>query len=321
MSCGKSSDALEFLCIAGPTAAGKTALSLLVAEELDAEIVSMDSRQIYRGMDVGTAKATARERTAVPHHGLDIRTPGERYSAGAFARDARRWIAAIRARERLPLLVGGTGFFLRALTEPLFPEPPLEPSRRAAAEAALDAMSVAELARWVAVLDPGRAGVAAEGGRRRMTRTILIALLTGRPLSWWHRRRAADGRALAGLVCLVEVPREVLDARIARRVREMVEAGFVEEVAALIGAGWTRADPGMNGVGYREIADHLEGRISREEAVARTLVATRRYARRQMTWFRHQLGSRTVRIDGTAPLEVQRDCVTRAWRETTASAP
>ncbi len=321
MSCGTSSGAPEFLAITGPTGAGKTALSLLVARELDAEIIAMDSRQVYRGMDIGTAKATAGERAAVPHHGLDIRSPGERYSAGAFGRDARRWIAAIRARGRVPLLVGGTGFFLRVLTEPLFREPPLEGGRRAEMEAALDGLSAAELERWVRALDPRRAEVAAAGGRQRMTRTLLIALLTGRPLSWWHRRGAEGQRALAGVVCLVEVPREVMDGRIARRVREMVEAGFVDEVGALMEAGWTRGDPGMDGVGYREMADHLEGRITLEEAVERTRVATRQYARRQATWFRHQLGPGTVKVDGTAPLEAQCARVARAWREGIATAP
>ena len=320
MSCATSSDAPEFLAIAGPTGAGKTALSLLVARELDAEIVSMDSRQVYRGMDIGTAKATPRERGGVPHHGLDLVDPGERYGAGAFARDARRWIAAIRARGRVPLLVGGTGFFLKVLGEPLFAEPPLEPVRRAALEAALDAMPGPELARWVRALDPERAEVAVAGGRRRMARTVLIALLTGRPLGWWHRRPAGE-RALVGVVCLVEVPRGVLDARIARRVREMVEAGFAEEVAGLLRAGWTRDDPGMNGVGYREMAAHLEGRIALEEAIERTRVATRRYARRQATWFRHQLGADTVKVDGTAPLRAQCARVARVWRERTAGTP
>ncbi len=321
MSCGTSSDAPEFLCIAGATGAGKTALSLPVARELDAEIISMDSRQIYRGMDIGTDKAAPHERAGVPHHGLDIRSPGERYSAGAFARDARRWIAGIRARGRVPLLVGGTGFFLRALTEPLFAEPPLEPARRAAAEAALEALSGAELERWVRVLDPERAGVAVQGGRQRMIRTLLVALLTGRSLSWWHRRPRAGESAPAGVMCVVEVPREVLDARIARRIREMVAAGFAGEVAGLMADGWTRADPGMDGVGYREMADHLEGRITLEDAVERTRLATRQYARRQVTWFRHQLGPGTVRVDGTAPLEAQCTRVVRAWRERTASSP
>ncbi|MYI07284.1 MAG: tRNA (adenosine(37)-N6)-dimethylallyltransferase MiaA, partial [Gemmatimonadetes bacterium] len=211
----------SFLAITGPTGAGKTALSLHVARALGGEIISMDSRQIYRGMDIGTAKATPEQRAEVPHHGIDIADPGERYSAGAFGRDARRWIAAIRARGRVPLLVGGTGFFLKAVTEPLFAQPDLDGERRAAVESALAGLPRTELARWVRALDPQRAGVAIAGGRQRMTRTVLIALLTGRPLSWWHSRRNAEAEPLEGVVCVVAVPREVLDERIGRRVRAM----------------------------------------------------------------------------------------------------
>ena len=342
MSCGTSSGAAEpgvprpgpagpvgtaaavpavFLAVTGPTGAGKTALSLLAARELGGEIVSMDSRQIYRGMDIGTAKATPRERAAIPHYGLDIRDPGERYSAGAFGRDARRWIADIRARGRVPLLVGGTGFFLKVLTEPIFREPPLDPVRRAATEAALEGLSGAELKRWVRALDPARAEVAVAGGRQRMTRALLIAFLTGHPLSSWHRRHPTGARPLSGLVCVVDVPRPVLDERIGRRVRAMVEAGFAEEVAGLLRAGHTRDDPGLNGVGYREMVDHLDGRSTLDEAVERTRAATRQYARRQATWFRHQLGPGTVEVDGTAPLQAQCARVVEAWRTRTARAP
>ncbi len=310
----------SFLAITGPTGAGKTALSLQVARALGGEIISMDSRQIYRGMDIGTAKATPEQRAEVPHHGIDIADPGERYSAGAFGRDTRRWIAAIRARGRVPLLVGGTGFFLKAVTDPLFAEPDLDGERRAAAESALAGLPRTELARWVWALDPQRAGVAIAGGRQRMTRTVLIALLTGRPLSWWHSRRNTEAEPLEGVVCVLEVPREVLDERIGRRVRAMVEAGFADEVAALLRAGCSRDDPGLNGVGYREMADCVEGRVTLEEAARRTRAATRRYARRQATWFRHQLGPGTVRVDGTAPIEAQCARVAEAWRARAGSS-
>ena len=310
---GRGAGAPSFLAITGATGSGKTALSLHVARALGAEIISMDSRQIYRGMDIGTAKATPRERAAVPHFGIDIRDPGERYSAGAFARDARRWIEAIRARGRVPLLVGGTGLFLKALAEPFFCEPELEGAARAAAESALDELPRAGLARWVRALDPARAELAIAGGRQRMTRTALIALLTGRPLSWWHARHGSGAAPLRGVVCLVGVPREVLDARIRARVRQMVEAGFAGEVAALLHAGCSRDDPGLNAVGYREMADYLDGVITLDEAARRTRAATRRYARRQATWFRHQLGGGTVKVDGTAPIEAQSARVVEAW--------
>jgi len=313
-ACGPGSDAPDFLAIVGPTGAGKTVLSIGVAEEIGGEIISMDSRQIYRGMDIGTAKATARERAAVPHHGLDIRDPGERYSAGEFGRDARRWIASIRGRGCVPMLVGGTGFFLKVLTGPIFREPPLDRSRRSAIEDALGRLPRQELERWVRRLDPVRADIAAAGGTQRMLRALSITLLTGRPLSWWHRHHPDEGKPMHGVVCLLVVPLDVLDARIRERARAMVARGFVEEVAGLLRAGCSRHDAGLDGVGYREIADHLDGEISLEEAVERVRVATRRYARRQRTWFRHQLGPGTVMVDGTAPVEAQRAAVVAAWR-------
>ena len=305
----------EFLAIVGCTGAGKTALSLLAARELDAEIISMDSRQVYRGMDIGTAKATPREQALVPHHGLDIRDPGQRYSAGDFGRDARRWIAAIRSRGRVPLLAGGTGFFLRVLTDPIFREPPLDPGRRAALEAALESMSRPELERWVRALDPERAPVAITGGCQRMLRTLSVTLLTGQKLSWWHVHHPTEGKPLSGVVCRLRLPAEALGQRIERRMRDMLAAGFLDEVAGLLRAGYTPDDPGMNGVGYREMADHLAGGIPLDEAVERTCRATRRYAKRQRTWFRHQLGRDVVKVDGVAPLEDQVATVVDAWRE------
>ena len=304
----------DFLAIVGCTGAGKTAVSLRVARELDAEIISMDSRQVYRGMDIGTAKATRRERALVPHHGLDIRDPGERYSAGDFGRDARRWIAAIRSRKRVPLLVGGTGFFMRVLTEPIFREPPLDTARRAALEDALAALSRREMVRWVRVLDPERAEVAIAGGCQRMLRTLSVTLLTGQKLSWWHVRHPTEGKPLIGVVCRISVAPEVLRRRIEHRLQRMVAAGFLDEVRGLLGAGHTPDAPGMNGVGYREMAAHLAGDITLNEAVERTCRATRRYAKRQRTWFRHQLGGGVIVVDGSAPLEAQAAAVARAWR-------
>lgn len=304
----------DFLAIAGATGAGKTALSIAVARELGGEIISMDSRQIYRGMDIGTAKVSRRERALVPHHGLDIRDPDQRYSAGEFGRDARRWIAAIQARGRVPVLVGGTGFFLKVLTDPMFREPPLDPARRAALEKALEALPREEIERWVRVLDPARAEVAIAGGYQRMVRVLSVTLLTGHGLSWWHTRHPTDGKPLDGVVCCLDVPRDVLDERIRLRVEAMVADGLAAEVACLLKAGYTRDDPGMNGVGYREVADHLQGRITLEDAMERIRVATRRYAKRQETWFRHQTGPGVVTVDGTAPLEVQAAVVANAWR-------
>ena len=310
---GASPEAPRALALVGPTASGKSRLAVEVARRLDGEVVSMDSRQVYRGMDVGTAKATAAERAGIPHHGLDLVDPDERYSAGRFAREARGWIADIRARGRVPVLAGGTGFFLRALTDPIFREPSLDRGRRRALEAWLDGRPGTDLERWVRVLDPGRAPVAAEGGRQRLTRTLEVALLTGRPLSWWHREAAPEGEPVPVLTAVLELPRDELDRRIGERVPRMVEEGLVDEVRGLLAVGWSPAAPGMTGVGYREVAAALRGETTMEEALEAVRRATRRYARRQLTWFRNQLRPPVVRIDALLPLEAQAERVVAAW--------
>lgn len=304
----------RFLALTGPTASGKTRLSLALARRLDAEIVSVDSRQVYRGMDVGTAKVGLAERARVPHHGLDLVDPDESYSAGRFARDARRWIRAIRGRGRLPLLVGGTGFFLKAVMEPLFREPRMDRDRVRRLREHFDSYGRGELEAWVEVLDPERAAVAAEGGPQRMTRTLEVALLTGRPLSWWHEEAELEGPAVPGRVVRLTLPRPELDERIRRRSRRMVRDGLVDEVRRLLDAGYGPDDPGMTGTGYREIVDHLRGRTSLDEAVERIETRTRQYSRRQLTWFRNQLPDGTLRLDATAPLERRVERVVAWWR-------
>ncbi len=304
----------DFLAIVGPTGSGKTELSLRVAACLDAEIISMDSRQVYRGMDVGTAKASLKDRARARHHGLDLRDPNERYSAGQFARDARTWIRQIRGRGRVPLLVGGTGFFLRALIEPLFREPAIDRSRLERLRAYLNRLRPDELEAWLAALDPRRAAMAVEGGRNRQTRTLEVALLTGRALSWWHAQGAASAPPLRGLVVLLQLPREELYERINRRVEAMVSAGLAGEVENLLAAGYGAADPGMTGAGYRQIVDHLLGRSTLEEAVEGIRRSHRRYARRQITWYRHQLPGGVLGMDASKPLETLAREVIGAWK-------
>jgi len=292
-----------FLALTGPTTSGKTELSLAIAERVDVEIISMDSRQVYARMDIGTDKVAAAARALVPHHGIDVVEPNERYSAGRFARDARGWIHEIRARGRLPLLVGGTGFFLRALTDPMFAEPPADEARLDRLRTYLAGIEPDRLARWVRRLDPERAELAAEGGPHRMGRTIEVALLSGRPLSWWHRRAPAEGEGLHGAVVVLDIERAEMDRRIHERVARMVDRGLVREVRSLLDAGYSLGDPGMSATGYPEMASHLRGDGTLEEAMEEIRRSTRRYARRQLTWFRHQLPESAVRIDALAPLE------------------
>jgi len=308
------------IAIVGPTASGKTALSIEVARRLDGEIVSMDSRQVYRQMDIGTAKASAAERGAVPHHGLDLVEPDRRYSAGRFARDARGWIDDIRARGRVPIMVGGTGFFLRALTEPLFREPALPARARSDLEAYLADVPDKEQLRWLRRLDPqGAERLGRGGGSQRRKRALEVALLTGRPLGWWHEHAPAGEPAVPLLVFVVRIPREEMDRRIDQRVGRMLEQGLVQEVQSLLARGYDRDDPGMSGVGYREVIDHLRGDCTFEEAADRIRRATRQYARRQLTWNRNQL-PHAIELDGTRPAQELAAIVAEEWRRGSQAA-
>jgi len=273
----------------------------------------MDSRQVYQGMDIGTAKVTPQDRANIRHHGLDLVPPNKRYSAGQFGRDVRRWVDEIRGRGRVPVLVGGTGFFLKSVMEPIFGEPPLDAERLEQLRAYLAGQDATELARWVHRLDPFRAELAVQGGPQRMSRTIEVALLSGRPLSWWHREAPPEADGLHGLVVVLDLPREEMDRRIDARVARMVERGLVAEVRRLLDDGYTVSDPGMTGAGYREVAEHLQGDTTLEEAMEKIRHVTRRYSRRQLTWFRHQLPISVPRIDAMLPVQEQLSATLFAW--------
>jgi tRNA dimethylallyltransferase len=294
--------ASEALVLTGPTATGKTDLSLAVAERLGGEIISMDSRQVFRDMEIGTAKATPAQRARAPHHGLDLVDPDERYSAGRFAADARRWIAEIRGRGQVPILVGGTGFFLRALTHPLFREPALPAERRAALEAFLRERPTPELSRWLGALDPaGASAFERWGGRQRILRALEVVLLTGYPLAWWHEHSPAGEPPLDPLVFVLDLPRPELYRRIEERVLAMIDAGLVAEVEGLLARGFGPDAPGMSATGYAEMIPFLRGKRTLEQAIDDIQRATRRYARRQLTWFRNQLPPGAVWLDATRP--------------------
>ena len=294
--------------LVGPTAVGKTAVALALAAHWPMEVVSADSRQIYRRLDVGTAKPTRRERARVPHHGLDLVEPGERYSAGRFARDAAGWISDVRARDRMPVVVGGTGLYVRALGEGLFLEPPLEPAARRALDAWLARLPSGDLLRWAQRLDPGFAG----GGRQRAARAVEIALLTGRALGQWqHDARAAA--AIRPWYVRLTVPRPVLHQRIERRAEEMLRRGLIEEVAAVLAEGHAPDAHGLDGVGIREAVEYLHGRRTRESVPGAIAAATRQYAKRQETWFRHQLHGDVLGLDASGSPEEVAAAIAAAW--------
>ena len=270
--------------LVGSTAVGKTAVAAALATRLPVTVISADARQVYRRLDVGTAKPDADLRHRIPHYGLDLVDPGERYSAGRFARDAAGWLAETRAAGRVPLVVGGTGFYIRALAEGLFREPPLEPARRERLRAWAGELTAPELARWAGRLDRRYAG----GGRQRAARAVEVALLTGRALSWWQREARETGVMRPWYIHLT-LPRETLQRRIAERVDRMLAGGLVAEVERILAAGVPAAAPGLDGVGYREVVAVLQGRLPKDGLRDAIVIATRQYAKRQETWFRNQL--------------------------------
>src|SRR5438034_3524617 len=270
--------------LVGPTAVGKTAVVAAWAECEPVTVVSADARQVYRGLDIGTAKPSGALLARVPHLGLDVVDPGERYSAGRFARDAAQWLGQIRGAGRQPVVVGGTGLYVRALAEGLFHEPPLDPARRERLRVWAGELTPARLAHWAARLDRRFAG----GGRQRAGRAIEVALLTGRGLSWWQGQARETGARRPGDIQLT-LPRDVLHRRLAQRGDEMGGAGLVDELRRVLATGVAPQAPGLDGVGYREAAAKRAGRLPERELRGAIVVATRRYAKRQETWFRNLL--------------------------------
>jgi tRNA dimethylallyltransferase len=300
--------------ILGPTAVGKTAVALALTAHWDHEIISADSRQVYRRLDIGTAKPTRKERARVPHHGIDLIEPGSRYSAGHFARDAAGWLADIAGRGKQAVIVGGSGLYVRALADGLFTEPALDPARRRSLDAWTARLEPIELLRWAARLDPGFRG----GGRQRAARAIEIALLSGRPLSYWQEAARSKG-SLDPWYIVLTVPRPVLHQRISRRAEDMVRRGLIEEVAAVLAEGHDAGSPGLDGIGIREAVEYLHGKRTRDTVAEAIAVDTRQYAKRQQTWFRHQLGGNTICLDATRPPEKLASEIAKLWERELAA--
>ena len=307
--------------IVGPTASGKTAVAIEVARLVGVEIISMDSRQAYRGFAVGTAAPSSAELAAARHHGVGVLDPDERYGAGRFARLATGWIADIRGRGAVPLLAGGTGLFLRALTHPMFEEPALDEMRRGRLHAWLDGLDRDELARWATRLDPPLAARGRPPDRQRAARTIELALLSGRPLTGWMASGRPERPALPVAAFALDLPAPLLRERIRRRAETLIRGGgWPREVSGLLARGLDGARA-FDALGYAEVAAFVRGRADIEDTIARVSAATWRYARRQRTWFRHQLPPGAVVLDGSAsPGQLARR-IADAWRASAAAAP
>lgn len=273
--------------LVGPTASGKTALALALAERLPIEIISCDSQAVYRGLDVGTAKPTPQERALVPHHLIDVADPWEEFSAARFVEAAEEAIAQIRARGRIPLLVGGTGLYLRSLIRGIVEAPPKDQELRGRLEARVQAEGPQVLHGELAQVDPETAARLAPADKVRIVRALEVFLLTGIPLSEHHRRHEEATRVARhrSLVLGITPPREELYRRVEFRAAKMFDEGLVEETVRLSGDPANR--PRLEKImGYREALLLAEGKISREEALQATRLEQRRYAKRQLTWFR-----------------------------------
>ena len=281
--------------IVGPTASGKSVLALRLAEHLGASIISADSRQVYRGFDIGTAKPTEVEQRRIPHYGIDVAEPDERYTAADWAAAVPGWIDSVEHAGRKPLVVGGTGFYLRALFAPLFDEPDMDATRRASVRNVLAGMSGDEVRRWCEAIDPSRATL----GRAQRERAIEVAMITGRRISDLYRERSRAPSLTARY--LVLDPGQSLTGFIAARVAAMITAGWLDEVRSLTG----RVDPearAWTATGYDAMRRVVTGELTLDRGRELVVIATRQYAKRQRTWFRHQLADEQVlRLDPRSP--------------------
>ncbi len=275
--------------IAGSTAAGKTGAALALAERLGGEIVGADSVQVYRGFDIGSAKPRAEELGAVRHHMVDILDPDEPIDAGAYARRADAVIAEVHGRGRLPIVVGGTGLWLRALARGLAPLPAPDPTLRAALEAEAHALGAPAMHARLARVDPQVAAGVHPNDRVRIVRALEVHAQTGVPLGELQARHALGAPRYPGPFVVLDLPKGVLAERIAARTRAMIEAGFADEVRSLR-ARWGDSVRAFGSVGYRQMLEHVRDGVPLDETVQRIDRATRLYARRQRTWFRAEPG-------------------------------
>ena len=286
--------------LVGPTAVGKSVVALELARQIDCEIVSADSMQVYRGMDIGTAKATAAERAVVPHHLIDVCEVSDVFDAKRFVELASKAIADIHSRGKLALVVGGTGLYVRALRRGLFEGP----SRNEELRARLETMAAPELFEELQRLDPQTASRIDRRNPRRLVRALEVFYETGKPISelqkQWktphlnplptsgeRKRNAGGGQGEEVAVCLSRA-RNDLHARIERRIDEQIQAGWVAEVQRLMGLGLEKNPTALQAAGYRELAAHLRGELPLDEAVALIKTRTRQLAKRQLTWFRRE---------------------------------
>ncbi|UDY24138.1 tRNA (adenosine(37)-N6)-dimethylallyltransferase MiaA [Nocardioides sp. Kera G14] len=294
---------IPIVAVVGATAAGKTGLSLDLAEALDGEILNTDAMQVYRGMDIGTAKLPVSERRGIPHHLLDLLDLDRKASVADFQALARGLIVDLRARGKAPVLVGGSALYTRAILD-RFDFPGTDPAVRERLEAELETGGYQPLLARLQALDPvgaERIESMTPGNGRRIVRALEVIELTGQPFS--ARLPINEYVDLHSIQIGVDIDRDTLETRITQRVREMFESGFVEEVEALMARGLLASRTASTAIGYREVAQLLGGVLTREEAIERTIIKTRQFARRQDQWFRKDHRVVWVRFDDPTRVE------------------
>ena len=288
----------QVIVVCGPTATGKTALGIELALRYGGEIVSADSMQVYRRMDIGTAKASAEERARVPHHMLDVCEPWEDYSVSRYVQEAAAVCDGLLAEGKLPVIVGGTGLYIDSLLSgrDFAARDAGDEGLRAALSADYDRLGGQAMLETLRAFDPERAARLHPGDKRRIVRAIEIYRLTGKTITQHDAEtRALPPRYEALTLALSFADRADLYARIDRRVEQMVAAGLFEEVEGLLGEGLSPACTAMQAIGYKEAAQALRGEMTREEAVALIQMNSRRYAKRQLTWFSRNPDARWIR--------------------------
>lgn len=298
------------VCIVGPTAAGKSALALQLAQEAGGEIVSCDSLQVYRGLDVGSAKPSPAERARVPHHLIDVADPDESFSAARYAELARVALRGVAARGRRPLLVGGTGLYLRALLHGLFEGPARDEPLRRRLERLAERFGDARLHRLLRRVDPPAAARIEPRDRVRVVRALEVLKATGRPLSEHLRRPGTPLTGFEVFTVGLHPPREELRRRVEARTDEMLARGLLDEVRALLERGYSAELRPLRAIGYRQAVEVVSGRAAWADARRDIVHKTMQYAKRQRTWFRHQAQVQWHDAAGAAA-----DAVRAFWRD------
>ena len=289
------------IAIVGPTASGKSDLALRLARRFGGEIVNFDSVQVYKGFDIGTAKALPAERLTVRHHLIDHVEPDRDYSAGQFARDARAVLSEMRGRSVIPVLAGGTGLYLEAATKGLFRGPGQSPELRERLRRTAESRPEGYLRRILAKLDPKAARAIHANDTPKLVRAIEVCLLGGRPMTEQWRDSRKPLPAYSILMLGLEPPRQALYAKIDTRAARMFDTGLVEEVRSLLRSGIPRSSRPFGALGYAQCLRYLDGSCSLQDAVASTSLRTRQYAKRQLTWFRRRTpGVRWIRAFGSS---------------------